>query len=64
MPISIGAENRVLVRDANSAAFKAGRFEAGLNQAIDAVDVVLAQHYALAPGETNPNELPDAPFLR
>ena len=47
-----------------SAAFKAGQFEAGLNQAIDAVDALLAKHFALAPGEANPNELPDAPYLR
>ncbi len=47
-----------------SAAFKAARFEAGLNQAIDAVDALLAKHFALAPGEANPNELPDAPYLR
>ena len=47
-----------------SAAFKAGQFEAGLNQAVDAVDALLAKHYPLAPGETNPNELPDAPYLR
>ena len=47
-----------------SAAFQAGQFEAGLNRAIDAVDVLLAKHFALAPGEANPNELPDAPYLR
>ena len=47
-----------------SAAFRAGDFEAGLNQAIDAVDALLAKHFALAPGEVNPNELPDAPHLR
>ena len=47
-----------------SAAFKAGQFEAGLNQAVDAVDALLARHFPLAPGETNPNELPDAPYLR
>jgi len=47
-----------------SAAFSAGEFEAGLNQAIDAVDVLLSAHFALAPGEANPNELPDAPYLR
>ena len=47
-----------------SAAFGAGEFEAGLNQAVDAVDALLAQHFALARGETNPNELPDAPYLR
>ena len=47
-----------------SAAFRAGQFEAGLNQAVDAVDALLVQHFALAPGEANPNELPDAPYLR
>ena len=52
------------IADAMSTAFKAGQFEAGLNQAIDAVDAVLTAHYALAPGEANPNELPDAPYVR
>jgi uncharacterized membrane protein len=46
------------------AAFKGGQFEAGLNQAVDAVGALLAQHFALAPGEINPNELPDAPHVR
>ena len=45
-------------------AFRRGEFEAGLNTAIDAVDALLAQHFPLAPGETNPNELPDRPDLR
>jgi len=52
------------IADTMSAAFAAGQFEAGLNQAIDAVDALLRQHYALAPGETNPNELPDEPDVR
>jgi len=47
--------------DGMSAAFKAGRFEAGLDQALSAVDALLRQHFPLAPGESNPNELPDAP---
>ncbi len=47
-----------------SAAFKSGQFEAGLNQAIDAVDALLLQHFALAPGEANPNELADGADLR
>jgi uncharacterized membrane protein len=47
-----------------SAAFKTGQFEAGLNQAIDAVDALLVTHFALAKGAVNPNELPDAPYLR
>ena len=45
-------------------AFRAGRFEAGLCAAVDAVDAMLAQHFALAPGQSNPNELPDGADLR
>ena len=45
-------------------AFRAGQFEAGLNDAIDAVDALLATHFPLAPGAPNPNELPDALHLR
>jgi uncharacterized membrane protein len=44
-------------------AFKAGRFEEGLNEAIDAVGALLVQHFPLRDGEANPNELPDAPFV-
>jgi hypothetical protein len=46
------------------AAFRAHRFEEGLLQAVDAVDALLAQHFPLAPGAVNPNELPDAVDLR
>ena len=45
-----------------SGAFKAGRFEEGLAQAVDAIDALLAQHFPLAEGQANPNELPDAPW--
>ena len=45
-------------------AFQAGQFEPGLNQAIDALDALLSRHFALAPGQANPNELPDRPLLR
>ena len=45
-------------------AFRAGRFEAGLLEAIDAVDAMLAKHFPLASGEVNPNELPDRADLR
>ena len=44
--------------------FRAGRFERGLMQAVDAVDALLSRHFALAAGESNPNELPDATDLR
>ena len=52
------------ITETMSSAFKAGDFEPGLNQAIDAVDQLLEVHYPLAPGEANPNELPDKPYLR
>jgi len=45
-------------------AFRDGQFEAGIAQAIDAVDALLVGHFALAAGARNPNELPDAPILR
>ena len=46
------------------AAFAQGRFEAGLLQAIDAIDGLLTRHFALAPGQTNVDELPNRPDLR
>ncbi len=46
-----------------SAAFAAGRYEQGLKQAIDAVGAELVRHFPAAPGEANPNELPDEPVL-
>jgi uncharacterized membrane protein len=52
------------ITETMGSAFKSGDFEMGLNQAIDAVDKLLETHYPLAPGEANPNELPDAPYLR
>jgi uncharacterized membrane protein len=44
-------------------AFRAGRFEEGLNAAVDAVDALLARHFPLAAGEANPNELPNRPIV-
>jgi uncharacterized membrane protein len=52
------------ILDAMREAFRAGRFEEGLNQAVDAVDALLVKHFPLAAGQVNPNELPDAPDLR
>jgi len=45
-------------------AFRSRRYEEGLNAAIDAIDALLGQHFALQPGAVNPNELPDKPILR
>ena len=44
--------------------FRAGRFEQGLQRAVDAVDALLTQHFPLAEGTANPNELPDRADLR
>ena len=43
--------------------FQDGAFEAGLNDAIEAVDQLLAGHFPLGATQPNPNELPDAPHL-
>lgn len=44
-------------------ALRAGQYEQGLAQSIDAVCAVLTRHFPLQPGQHNPNELPDAPAL-
>ena len=44
-------------------AFRARRYEGGLNAAIDAVDAVLARHFAIDAAAVNPNELPDTPHV-
>lgn len=41
--------------------FRAGRFEPGLMRAIDAVEALLLQHFALTEGAANPDELPNRP---
>jgi uncharacterized membrane protein len=46
-----------------SAAFRGGRFEDGLTQALEEVSALLVTHFPLAAGEDNRNELPDRPVL-
>jgi uncharacterized membrane protein len=43
--------------------FRAGHFEQGLMQAVEAVDALLAAHFPLAEAAVNPNELPDRPHV-
>jgi len=52
------------VVDALRVDLQAGRFEAGLARAVDAVDALLAREFALPAGAANPNELPDRPVRR
>ena len=44
-------------------AFHDGRFEDGLTQALEEVSALLVQHFPLAEGAVNANELPDEPVL-
>jgi uncharacterized membrane protein len=46
-----------------SGAFKEGRFEDGLTQALEEVSALLMAHFALQPGAVDGNELPDEPVL-
>lgn len=49
--------------DPMRAAFHAGRFEAGLAEAVQAIDALLRQHHPLADGQHNPDELPNRPLM-
>ncbi|MEO6280411.1 TPM domain-containing protein [Roseateles sp.] len=62
----VAAEHWQALVDAMGAAFRAGHFEQGLIEAIDAVDALLVAHFPRDAGATAPrlNELPDAPLLR
>jgi uncharacterized membrane protein len=44
-------------------AFRQGRFEEGLTQALEEVSALLVRHFPAAAGAANPNELPDEPVL-
>lgn len=43
--------------------FRAGRFEPGLLQAIEAVETLMLQHFPQVEGQGNPDELPNKPYL-
>lgn len=45
-------------------AFKRGDYEGGLTHALEEVSAVLVQHFPLRTGESNLNELPNAPVIR
>ena len=47
-----------------AAAFREGRFEDGLTQALEEVSALLVQHFPAQAGAANPDELPNAPVLR
>jgi len=45
------------------AAFREGRFEDGLTQALEEVSALLVEHFPLAEGQADSNELPDKPVV-
>jgi uncharacterized membrane protein len=49
--------------DAMRDRFRAGRFEQGVVEAVQAVGQRLARHFPLAEGQRNPDELPDRPAV-
>lgn len=46
-----------------SAAFREGRFEDGLTQALEEISALLVEHFPLGDGELDVNELPDEPVV-
>lgn len=51
-----------LVEDMQQA-FRDGDFQRGLDQALRHIDTVLREHFPVAEGTSNPNELPDHPAI-
>jgi len=45
------------------AAFREGRFEDGLTQALEEMSALLVAHFPLAEDEADTNELPDEPVV-
>ena len=60
----VGAAEWAEIARSMQGAFHDGDFAGGLLRAIDAVDALLVHHFPRQPGETDVNELPDAPSLR
>ncbi len=58
----VGAPGWQHILDGMRERLHGGDFEGGLLAAVDAVDALLQRHFALQPGQANPNELPDTPW--
>jgi uncharacterized membrane protein len=59
--VSAGQWQQIVQR--MGSAFREGRYEEGLFEAVDAVTAVLVQHFPATAGAANANELPDEPVL-
>jgi uncharacterized membrane protein len=59
----VGPQDWQAIVQRMGSAFRDGRFEDGLTQALEEVSALLVQHFPAAQGAANPNELPDEPLL-
>ena len=59
----VAPERWTQIVDDMAANFRQGRFEEGLEHAVDTVDRLLREHFATDGGRENPNELPDHPHV-
>jgi uncharacterized membrane protein len=59
----VGHEQWQAIVDGMREAFRAGRFEEGLNAAVDAVDALLALHFPPTADRADADELPNTPML-
>ncbi len=61
--LRVNDEDWVAMAQRMGKAFREGRFEDGLTQALEEVSAVLVEHFPRAEGEADSNELPDAPVI-
>ena len=59
----VDAEEWAAMAQRMGTAFREGRFEDGLTQALEEVSALLVAHFPLAEGQADRNELPDAPVV-
>ncbi|MEJ1172148.1 TPM domain-containing protein [Variovorax sp. CCNWLW235] len=59
----VGAAEWSAMTQRMGAAFREGRFEDGLTQALEEMSALLVEHFPLADDQPDTNELPDAPVV-
>jgi uncharacterized membrane protein len=59
----VNAEEWAAMAKRMGSAFREGRFEDGITQALEEVSALLVAHFPLAEGEADRNELPDEPVV-
>lgn len=59
----VGAAEWSSMTQRMGAAFREGRFEDGLTQALEEMSALLVEHFPLADDQPDTNELPDAPVV-